>query len=100
MSSAISVTSIAPAPLVQKLRQVPVSGERHAAVSAAAGGAPAVEALVAAAVADHDRAAFGAAGGVRLGGEGDFRAAEVQGDRAETRRGRLLGAVAVGVPVH
>src|SRR3954471_950483 len=44
-------------------------------VSAAAGGRPAVEALVAAAVADHDRAAVGAAGGVGLDGERDLHAA-------------------------
>src|SRR5689334_22045558 len=37
---------------------------------AAAARAAAVEALVAAAVADHDRAAFGAAGGVALDSEG------------------------------
>ena len=60
--------------------------------SAAAGGAPAVEALVAAAVADHDRAAFGAAGGVGLGGERDLLASEVQRDR-------LRGAVAIAVRV-
>ena len=41
--------------------------------SAAAGGAPAVQALVAAAVADHDRAAFGARWGIRLGLEADLR---------------------------
>src|SRR5438045_372827 len=46
--------------------------------SAAPARRAAVEALVAAAVADHDRAAVGAAGGVGLGGEGDPGAAEIE----------------------
>ena len=49
--------------------------------SAATRGAPAVEALVAAAVADHDRAAVGAAGGVGLGLEAHLGGAQGQGDR-------------------
>src|SRR6185312_2148243 len=63
-------------------------------LTAAARGA-AVEALVAAAVADHDRAAFGAAGGVALDAEGG------RARGAEVHRDRLRGcAVAVGVTVR
>src|SRR6476660_8752476 len=60
-------------------------------VSAAAAGGPAVEALVAGPVSDHDRAAVHAAGGVGLGLEADLGGAEVEGD------GRAGGAAAVAV---
>ena len=69
-----------------------VTGSSH--YRAAARGA-AVQALVAAAVADHDRAAFGAAGGVLLDLERDVRRAQRQGHgarlavrRSTSRRGR------------
>ncbi len=54
----------------------------------------AVEALVAAAVADHDRAAFGAGGGVRLGAEGDLGLAD-----AEVAQGGADAGGAVALPV-
>src|SRR6478735_908630 len=59
--------------------------------SAAAARRSAVEALVAGPVADHDRAAVHAAGGVGLGLEADLGGAEVEGD------GRAGGAAAVAV---
>src|SRR4051812_46894718 len=62
------------------------SADCPAATSAAAARAAAVQALVAGAVADHDRAAFGAARGVLLDLEGDVRPAQRERDR---------GAVAV-----
>src|SRR4029079_10427388 len=62
-------------------------------ISAATARGAAVQALVAAAVADHDRAAFGAAGGVLLDLERYVRRAQRQG------HGRGL-AVAVGVAVR
>src|SRR5688500_18591728 len=49
-------------------------------MSAAAACAPAVQALAAAAVAHHDRAAVGAAGGVGLGLDAHLRGAPVEGD--------------------
>src|SRR6185369_11070759 len=63
--------------------------------SAAAAGAPAVQALVARAVADHDRAAVHARRGVRLGGEGDLHATEVERDPAPVLGLRCAVAVAV-----
>src|SRR5688572_1169942 len=63
--------------------------------SAAAGGATAVEALVAAAVADHDAAAVGARGGVGRDREADLRAA-AQVERLDGQRSLVLP---VGVPV-
>src|SRR5438093_13669822 len=68
--------------------------------SAAPRGAAAVEALVARAVANHDRAAVGAGGGVGLGGKRDLRAAEIERDSAAVRRLRSVSiGVAIGVPV-
>src|SRR5436309_5914076 len=69
--------------------------------SAAPRGAAAVEALVARAVANHDRAAVGAGRGVGLGGKRDLRAAEIKRDSAAV--GRLRGVpirVAIGVPIR
>src|SRR5829696_7586595 len=75
----------------QSRASIPWSG------SAAAARGPAVEALVARAVADHDRAAVHARRGVGLGGEGDLRAAQVESDPAAVLR---LGGVAIGVAVR
>src|SRR5207244_9266268 len=70
---------------------------RLPAALAAAGRAAAVEALVAAAVADHDRAAFGARGRVLLDLEGDVLRAQAQGDRRGLAVAvRRVAVVAVG----
>ena len=62
--------------------------------SAAAAGAPAVEALVAAAVADHDRAAFGAVTGRRPGSRS---ATFVAAERPTEAAGELARALPVAV---
>ena len=70
--------------------------------SAAAARATAVEALVAAAVADHDRAALRAAGRVGLGLEADLLAApavQACGDRLERRAEAVRRPVPVGVAI-
>src|SRR6185436_19138149 len=71
--------------------------------SAAARSAAAVEALVARAVANHDRAAIGTRWGVGLGREGDLRAAEVQVDSAAIELRRAIGMairVPIGMPIR
>ena len=69
------------------------------ASSAATHAAAAVQALVARAVANHDRAAVHARRGVGLGGEDDLRASQVQRDPATVLRLRCV-AVAIGVPIR